>query len=256
MSPALNWSPASPFVNGYAGAATMNPAAAHFVVMLANDSGLAVRPWLNRTTGKRPDAAAAFAFGDPPAVPVAGYHTSVRSGRLPRVRFSCLLPTANDAVGAWPETPADGRAVVVRGAGGWAVVGGAALVESGTPSFCADEGSPVPDAGGAAGALGPQPANDRASRATAGAHRRVRMSPNLPHTLPSTSQPKSTLIWYASTAPWAADRHTDGLRLPVDGRADSCLSSANVNAGLRERQRRAPRTSTQGSAKVDAGLRE
>src|SRR5215468_1940348 len=119
MSPALNWSPASPFVNGYAGAATMNPAAAHFVVMLANDSGLADRPWLNSTSGNRPDAAVAFAFGDPPADPVAGYHSSVRSGRLPRLRLNWRLPTANDVVGAWPVPAAGGRAVVavVRGAG-------------------------------------------------------------------------------------------------------------------------------------------
>src|SRR5689334_16162299 len=122
MSPALNWSPASPLVNGYAGAATMNPAAAHFVVMLANDSGLADRPWLNRTSGNRPDAAAAFALGDPPADPVAGYHTSGRCGRLPRLMSRCRRPTAKDVVGAWPVPAAGGRAMVVRGAGGRLVV--------------------------------------------------------------------------------------------------------------------------------------
>src|SRR5690349_476133 len=147
MSPALNWAPASPLVNGYAGAATMNPAAAHFVVMLANDSGLACSPWLNNTSGNRPDAAGAFAFGDPPAEPVAGYHTSVRSGRLLRLRLSCRLPTANDVVGACPVPAAGaGAPVVVRGAGAPVVVAGSAVGEAltvGPPLVLDADGPPA-----------------------------------------------------------------------------------------------------------------
>src|SRR5215831_7249171 len=102
MSLGSNADPASPLVNGYAGAATMKPAAAHTVVMLAKSSGVAFSPWLNSTSGNRPEAAGALAFGAPPADPVAGYHRSVRSGRLPRLRLSWRLPTANDVVGACP----------------------------------------------------------------------------------------------------------------------------------------------------------
>jgi hypothetical protein len=77
----------------------------------------------------------------------------------------------------------------VRGAGGrvvvLVVVSGSAVGEAdgltvGPPLVLEVEGA-------ATDALGPQPARARASIARAGAHRCVRMCPNLPQTRPSAS---------------------------------------------------------------------